>query len=172
MYLTLDSAIYIDDQREGNNLASNQCMSRFQTLNICSNREVWGGQEQKTDQAIFFSIRTVKQSTSSWSPPLPYKLTQLLCSLCIPKVQLSEQTLWLQAICTSSWCKNSCAPLIMSRKTWVQSQWEQVIPEGWKTWNVWDKVLSYAGFSIPLLSFLFLLPDMGSHVWRKSLLAC
>jgi len=105
MCLTLDGAIYniyIDDQREGNDLASNQCMSRSQTLNICSNREVCEGQEQKTDQAIFFSIRTVKQSTSSWSPPLPYKLTQPLCSLCIPKVQLSEQTLCLQAICTSA----------------------------------------------------------------------
>jgi hypothetical protein len=132
-------------------------MPRSQTLNICSNREVCEGQEQKTDQAIFFSIRTAKHSTS-WSPRLPYKLTQLLCSLCILKVQLSDQTLCLQAICTSSWCKNSFAPLIMTRKTWVQSQWEQVIPEGCKTWNVGDKALSYAGFSIPLLSFLLLLP--------------
>ncbi len=43
------------------------------------------GEEQQTDQTTLFSIPTAQHNTSSWSPPLPYKLTQPLGNLCTPK---------------------------------------------------------------------------------------
>jgi hypothetical protein len=130
-------------------------MPRSQTLNICSNREVCEGQEDRPGHILqhpncktqYFLVST----PSIQAHPTAVQPVHTQSPTVRPDPMLAghmHKFLVQKLVSPSRYDQEDMGPVS------IGTSYTRC-----KTWNVWDKALSYAGFSIPLLSFLFLLPD-------------